>query len=210
MNSIVLKLFTFIVICLFSISCASTTQEIDQYSMSPVEIHSLAVTPFTYESQQDGVIKLKADFLTESFYTEIEIGIPDMKIVSPDVTAEKIARLSQLNPSLPYKEAALEVAEGLGVDAVLMGIIYRYNDRVGGELGIESPASVAFGVVLINTKNHRTIWEARYDETQKPLTEDISDIKKFFKRKGKWVSADQLAQEGVSELVERIKNFLGQ
>jgi hypothetical protein len=42
-----------------------------------------------------------------------------------------------------------EVGKTFGADAVLIGQVYRWRDRVGADFGVKSPASVAFDLSLI-------------------------------------------------------------
>jgi len=83
-------------------------------------------------------------------------------------------------------------------------------EREGGELGVSSPASVAFGVELLTTANGEMLWENYFAETQKPLFENVAEVGKFFKRKGRWISVDELAKEGVIEVVDNLNKFLEQ
>ena len=53
-------------------------------------------------------------------------------------------------------------------DAVIVGRMQRYRERIGDEWGAKSPASVAFVLDLIDVRRGDVIWTARFDETQKP------------------------------------------
>jgi hypothetical protein len=59
------------------------------------------------------------------------------------------------------------------------------------------PASVVIDLYLIDVNNKRIVRRIHYDETQTPLTENMLDAGKFFKRGGKWVSAMELADEAL-------------
>ena len=43
---------------------------------------------------------------------------------------------------------------------------------------------------------------ARYDKTQMSLSENVLDFQTFLKARGRWMSADELAEIGISEFVE--------
>ena len=75
--------------------------------------------------------------------------------------------------------------------------------RVGGGAAIESPASVAFYVYLIDTAYGKTIWKATFERTQRSLSENMGDIRAFFKTGAKWLTADQLARFGVNEAFKK-------
>jgi hypothetical protein len=70
-------------------------------------------------------------------------------------------------------------------------------------MGPERGASVAFDMYLIEVSSGRTVWKARFDETQRPLTEDIRAGKVLIKKGVKWLSADELARYGVEEVFKK-------
>jgi len=95
-----------------------------------------------------------------------------------------------------------QIAESLSADAFLAGYIWRWKDRKGAELAVESPASVDFHLYLIRLADRAIVWEYEYDKTQQSLTENVLDIKTFLRAKGRWLSASELAELGLEELAE--------
>ncbi|NIP38275.1 MAG: hypothetical protein GWO07_03630 [Candidatus Dadabacteria bacterium] len=95
-----------------------------------------------------------------------------------------------------------------GADLILTGFISNYSERVGGELGVESPAAVSFLARLYDAKTGELLWQYFYTEQQSPLFENLAEVGKFFKRKGKWVSAWELTEEGINVVVNRLQNLL--
>jgi hypothetical protein len=47
------------------------------------------------------------------------------------------------------------------------------------------------------------LWQAKFDKTQRSLSEDILDARAFFKKGAKWLTADQLARYGVNEIFKK-------
>ena len=47
-----------------------------------------------------------------------------------------------------------------------------------------------------------------FDETQQPLSENVFRLGTFLKRGGKWITVDQLAQEGVEKVVDDLEKDL--
>ncbi len=90
----------------------------------------------------------------------------------------------------------------LGADAVVVGNIYRFRERVGSDYGAERPASVAFTLAMVRVEDSSVIWSAVFDETQHSLMENLFNIGTFFKRGGKWLTAEQLARYGLQEIVD--------
>jgi hypothetical protein len=84
-------------------------------------------------------------------------------------------------------------------DAVLVGYVYRYVERVGDKYSASAPASVAFGVHLIRVPDGRSVWQGHYDETQGTLLENLFQLGTFLRRKGQWITAEEMAREGLDQ-----------
>jgi hypothetical protein len=85
-------------------------------------------------------------------------------------------------------------------------LIYRFQERKGGNFAVDKPAGVGFHMHLIEgTVVGRTFV---FDEDQKALSQDILHIGKFFKRGGKWITVDQLAEEGIDKGTDYLLEIL--
>ena len=89
-------------------------------------------------------------------------------------------------------------------DIVLIGYIYRFRQRVGNQYTIQSPASVAFGLHLIKVEDSSNVWYAHFDETQSSLSENLFGLKQFFKRKAKWITAEEMAISGLEDMLKTL------
>jgi len=197
--------------CFYLISCAGTVSEKDSYSKKPLEIDKIVVVPlFTNPEARTEVPAERSRFLTSELYQELNNRIKGITIVALGTSTDEFIELKQQNPELGYVNLAIEVGKNLNSDSVLIGNISVFREREGGELGTTSPASVAFGVQLVNPNNGEKLWEAYYAETQETLLQDVTRIGKFFKRRGRWITANQLAKEGVVEVIDNLAEFLGQ
>jgi len=150
-------------------------------------------------------------YLTISLYDALisqTSGIGNVEILPLKKSDTEFAKLKSGKPRIYYKDIAIDVGRVLGADSVMIGIISHYTERVGSEWGTESPSTVAFSVEVLSTKDGRVIWETYFTETQKPLFDNLFDIKKFVKRGGKWISADELAKEGARKVAGRFTEFL--
>jgi hypothetical protein len=90
----------------------------------------------------------------------------------------------------------------------MMGRVQRYRERVGDEWGAKSPASVSFVLELIDVRRGDVIWSARFDETQKSLSENLFAFGDISQRGVRWLSADQLVQEGVKKAIGQLHDIL--
>lgn len=102
-----------------------------------------------------------------------------------------------------YRNLYMQAGKRAGADAVLIGHIFRFNERKGNRASVESPASVAYDLHLIDVETGRILWSASFDETQRPLTDNILEIGTFMKRGASWVTAEELAQGGLETMLQR-------
>jgi hypothetical protein len=85
-------------------------------------------------------------------------------------------------------------------------LIYRFQERRGGNLAVDKPAGVGLHMHLVkDTVVGRTFV---FDEDQKALSQDILSIGKFFKRGGKWITVDKLAEEGINKGTDYLLEIL--
>jgi hypothetical protein len=101
-----------------------------------------------------------------------------------------------------------QIGQMVYADAVLTGRVQRYRERVGDEWGAKSPASVAFVLDLIDVRRGDVIWSARFDETQKSLSENIFAIGDIGQRGVRWLTAEQLTQEGVRKALAQLHQII--
>jgi len=99
--------------------------------------------------------------------------------------------------------SSIQLGKELNVDFILVGFLFRFEERIGSSLGVERPASVGFDVHLFRLRDERMVWEGRFDETQRPLSENLLKIGSFFRRKAQWLTAEELASVGIDEMLSR-------
>jgi len=99
------------------------------------------------------------------------------------------------------REILVEAGTKLGADAVMVGHIYRYEERLGGAYSVSKPAAVTFGLNLIRVPDGMVLWSGAYSEIQQSLTENLLQMGTFFGRGGKWLTADELAHYGLAKVL---------
>ena len=99
---------------------------------------------------------------------------------------------------------SIRIGKELNADYLLLSFVARFEERIGSALGVEKPASVAFDLHLYRVKDEKMVWEGRFDETQRPLSENLLKIRSFFRRKAAWLTAEELASSGLDEMLERL------
>jgi hypothetical protein len=96
---------------------------------------------------------------------------------------------------------AVQIGRELGVYAVVIGGVYRFEQRQGSALGVESPASAAFDAHLVTVADRKVSWSGRFDETQHSLSENALKISSFVKGGARWVTVERWAEIGVESIL---------
>ena len=96
----------------------------------------------------------------------------------------------------------LRIGESLSADAFLAGYIWRWKERRGAEFAVEFPASVDFDLYLVRLDDKTIVWGYEYDKTQQSLADNFLDVRTFLRAKGTWLSASELAELGLEQMVE--------
>jgi hypothetical protein len=123
---------------------------------------------------------------------------PEFSVINPGRARAALSQMSLENKDLvPDRQVIVNLGKALSADAVLAGFVYRFRDRVGTAYGVDSPASVAFDLHLIEIPGGRVAWSASADDTQLSLSEDLFQVGKFIERRGKWVTAPDMARQAL-------------
>ncbi|NIS61792.1 MAG: hypothetical protein GTO13_14160 [Proteobacteria bacterium] len=120
----------------------------------------------------------------------------------------EIVPLNEVNKAMQREDferdpmgSALRMGRAFGVDGVVVGRGFRYEERIGGAFSVKRPASVSFVIHLVGVKEGSILWSGLFQETQQPLSEDIRRFGSFLRRGGVWLKAKGLASVGMDELL---------
>ncbi len=150
-----------------------------------------------------GKVDEGADSILTAHLVSLIHKMNDIELIPMSQAKGALSRiLSGLEKELPEQELLIEIGRALEADAIMVGKVYRFIERDGTQYSAKSAASVAFDIVLIRVIDGSRVWNGHFTETQRSLFEDLFQFKKFFKRKGKWITAEEMALTGLSELLE--------
>jgi TolB-like protein len=217
-----LKLFLLTVI--FFLSACGTDNVVKERPMTLDGIKKILIMPFedmsvVYGENKDvrcpvcGKVfttgkasKGAADMLTERLFMLLDKR-KDIQLI-PSSYAQGVMSdlLAGSKKEFNEKDLAIETGRALHADAVLVGFIYRFQDRIGTEYSVDLPASVAFDIHLIRVKDGRVLWSGHFDETQRPLSDNLFRLGTFLQRKAKWITAKEMAFSGLENM---LKSFPG-
>jgi len=127
----------------------------------------------------------------------------DRDLVSPGQTAGAYASIDSgdMKLALPEVKMLQEIGKALGADLVLTGFVYQWRERQGSAYAVTRAASVTFDLHLVRSADGKVIWNGKFDKTQRPLSENILDLKTFLGGKGRWMTAKKLASLGLDRLL---------
>jgi TolB-like protein len=208
-----------ILLVLFCGSCGVGTANLQSRHSSDLEaraIRRIAVIPPSTMAAQKTKIPFTApvgavrasereapELLVKLVYTTM-VALANWQIVSEDEVREVDSAGVSDNEAARLKR----IGEMVYADAVMTGTILRFRERVGDAWGAKSPASVAFTLELVDVRRGDVVWSARYDETQKSLSENIFALSEIATRGMLWLTVEELTQDGVRKAVSELHQIL--
>lgn len=91
-----------------------------------------------------------------------------------------------------------EVGRCAEADFVLVPFVLFWEDRIGGEWGVERPAHIIVDLYVVETATG-AVRRFHYEEEQRGLVENLFLAQKFARRQGRWLTALELAREAVAQ-----------
>jgi hypothetical protein len=164
-------------------------------------IQEVGLLPFIVKPQKGGELRSgtvapgATAIITDQFYQNL------VARHVPVVRWEGNESLDSNTDALSDVERAQRIGRILKTSTVLFGYVSTFAEREGSAIGIQKPASVGFSAELIHTEDGHLLWKGGYHETQKNLFEDISAYRLFFKRHGRWLTASELSEDGIEQLM---------
>jgi len=87
---------------------------------------------------------------------------------------------------------------------LLVPQLVRWQPRQGGKWGAEQAAAVEFSLVLLNVQKERIVSMFHFNQEQSSLSENLYTLPSFVQRGGEWITAEQLAREGIVQGLEEL------
>jgi len=172
----------------------------------PGALKRVAVLPFRYKdtmrdnSASGGTTPEIAAELVTRFITDAlgkrGISVIPASDVSTALAAQGL-RPTDINP----RTAAATAATKFGATAILVGEVSRYRERQGESYGATDSASAAFSATLYTTEPVQRVWSRQFDETQRALSENIVNARRYPGGGTRWLTVAEIAQWGAESMV---------
>jgi uncharacterized Zn finger protein (UPF0148 family) len=153
---------------------------------------------FKSENIKDGAERAITSYVQEALKRRYKD-----KVIALDEVSRVYQEIPRDDTEDTPKSLAQKAGEALGADLMIVGNVWRYRERVRDEWESQKGASVAFEIYLIEVPSGKTVWRAKFDETQRSLTDNVLGAKLLLKKGAKWISADELARYGVDEVFKK-------
>jgi len=180
---------------------------------------SLAIFPFFIERVEDpargavcpvckgvyrqgDILPGSQNTLTRLLQEKIEAA-GAFKILPSEKVEEALSKSDRRQFGIKPMRSFIQVGKTLNVDFIFVGYLFRFEERIGSHIGAEKPASVGFDVHLIRLKDEKMVWIGKFDETQRPLSENLLKMGAFVRRKASWLTAEELSSVGMDEMLKR-------
>ncbi|HEY7715728.1 MAG TPA: hypothetical protein VIE90_14550 [Candidatus Binatia bacterium] len=204
---------------LFLTACSFGSSNLQSRHVSDVEARRIrriaVVPPSVLSSQAQAQVPLTTtpgartgereapEMLARTIYS-VMASVPNWQIISES----EVREVAQTVPPAGETIRLRQIGQMVYADAVITGRMQRFRERVGDEWGAKSPASVAFLLELVDVRRGDVVWSARFDETQKSLSENIFAIGDIRERGVRWLNAEQLTQEGVKKAIGQLHEII--
>ena len=124
-------------------------------------------------------------------------------ILPREKVEEAFSQIGRREFELKPMRSSIQLGKALNMDFILIGFLFRFEERIGSHIGAEKPASVGFDAHLFRLKDEKMVWTGKFDETQKALSENLLKMGSFVRRKGSWLTAEELSSVGMDEMLRR-------
>ncbi len=169
-------------------------------------VSSSPLTGAVYSGTKDKMAPGATSTLTQ-YLMGILAKEADFALVPPDRAGTVFIRLRREMMGRPLAEIVALTGKRLGADAVLVGYVYRYRELVGGPMAASKPASVAFDLCLLRVADQSVIWKNSFDQTQRPLSENILKLGQYLEHGMRWFTVKQFARIGMKQLMRSFPWF---
>ena len=173
----------------------------------PKEGSTMVVCPLCSGGYSSGKIEKGAEKDVQEGFIDKLRDLKEVQIIPLEKVTAVYNRVAAEALKKPLLAVLKKVGAELKAEVIAVGYVYRYTERVGYDFSAEHPASVAFEIHLLNVKDGSTIWRGVFDKTQKSLMENVFQASSFFKGGGKWLTASQLAKQGIDEIFKTFPGF---
>lgn len=187
--------------CFFIIAgCAQTEAPAPTSQDAAFAVSGIAVLPVRPAIEFDENQTLSEDKLLQD-------GSEVMNSLIKEALADKsgiryvtaVTKAGEKEAAVHSLEVARRIASQQGCNTVLETTLSRYQERVGGDYGVKQPAAITFAYKLYEVGEGRVLCHGRFEEQQQSVMENLLTLPKAQSRGLIWLTAEELARDGIKE-----------
>ncbi len=157
--------------------------------------------PITGAYFRPGVVAPGAEAAMDALMGRLAPRMLAPRVLDPARTRLAYQRVLGKAVGWPTRAQLAALGRRLGAQAVIVGFIYRFRERVGPPLAASRPAAVTFDLTAIRCSDARVMWHRAFDAVQQPLSQNILGLGRYLRYGFKWLTARELAEAGLREVL---------
>ncbi len=173
------------------------------YEIRKVAVAPLAVSPRIPAQTPGGTTPDVAATIVAHQLAEA-LAARGIEVVAPSDVGRALEVAGEDPAQLRPLAAAEVVARKFGADAILTGTLIRWVERRGSGRAVSQVPAVGFEVVLRASPGAQRLWSATFNESQKPLGENVLITSQYPGGGTRWLTTEELARWGAGVLVKAV------
>ncbi len=186
-------------------SCGGTSAPPTEQQRQAVvsQVPCLVVLPVETDLQEDQTVKYDRAARLEQGAAYMDTVLAEQLNGRGHVRVVSSRQLAALMPERGSDRTELieHIGSQLKCNAVLVTTLTRYQPRVGGDYGVEQPASVVFAMKLSDVRQGTVLWSTMFAETQQSLLSNLMSFGTALRRGFKWITAEEMVEQGIVEKI---------
>jgi hypothetical protein len=173
-------------------------------------IRSVAVVPFRASSplvtERDPAISPGPSVVTAlaGRHVSESLAARGVAVVTADDVARALGLETGADQRLVPRTVAAVLHERFGVDTIVMGEVWRFVERSGQAAGTLRPASAGFEATIYAAPGGQKLWSGVFDETQRALSENVLNVRRYPGGGSRWLSGEELLRWGAMEWAKSV------
>jgi hypothetical protein len=206
------------------VGCASSTPvRTAEAEREPAVLNRIAVLPFEKLTSDDAnrvarspiggtvfntcFLPQNAEAIVQDFFLQRLEQSGRFTIIPPYQADLVFQKVKAENIKASVTQHLQMTGKALEAEGIVIGYVSCFRERVGYAFSAERPASVTFGIYMIRVSDGELVWGRIYDKTQQSFSENILQASTFFRRGLRWVTAAELAEDGVIEILRTFPGY---
>jgi hypothetical protein len=176
--------------------CAPKQEAVPEAKNGDFLVSCIAVMPVVPVAESEGTVSPAEE---KALVTGSQVMNGLLKEQLAGRAKVRFAREEQVPAGILTANAARQVAGQMQCNTVLEVSLNQFSERVGGDYGVKQPAAVTFAYKLYEVGEGRMLCHGRFDERQQSVMENLLALPKARSRGLTWLTAEELARDGLQE-----------